>query len=140
MSHTPMKRMDTLGSFLAISLAKEMASAAPRLKPMMSTVVSPASMLFSSRSMAWRMRRCPPNPMADRYRVADARARPLADALEIQAAALLAGVIILQRVFVRGEEVAHVAVARGVFLVFVAGSIECVERHGKPPSCRVMGQ
>ena len=48
----------------------------------------------------------------------------------MQAATLLTGVIILQRVFVCGEEVAHVAVARGVFLVFVTRSIECVERHG----------
>ena len=49
-----MNRIDTRGSLPASSLAKETASAAPRLKPTMSTTVSPVEAIerLSNAAMA----------------------------------------------------------------------------------------
>ena len=58
------ERILTSGICRSISLASDIASAAPRLNPTMSTAVSPASRLFCRRFIACRTRAWPPMPNA----------------------------------------------------------------------------
>ena len=75
-------------------------------------------------------------PERARGRVADSGPRQLADALLIEAAALLGEVVVPQRIVIRVKEIADVGVEGIVNLILVAGSVECVERHVEPLSGR----
>ena len=86
MSHTPTKRTLALGTFLQTWLAKSMASAAPRLKPTMSTSSSPAARLCVDAAARVPQARMAADAEGFGDLVTEACLRPDADALEIQAA------------------------------------------------------
>jgi hypothetical protein len=72
-------------------------------------------------------------PERARDRVADSGPRQLADALLIEAAALLGEVVVPQRLVIRVKEIADVGVEGIVNLILIAGPVECVERHRRTP-------
>jgi hypothetical protein len=63
-------------------------------------------------------------------RLAGQGVSPRTDAFQVQAAAFLLDVVVLQRVDIGAEEAQHVAVALISGPIFVAGAVECIQSHG----------